>query len=151
LNDFEFNLNHVLTDTFNYILKYEEIALKNVLNVPVTITEAHMIEAVGKQENEPATVSSIASVLGVAMPTATVAVKKLETKGFIKKEPCAKDARRTIVSLTDMGRRIEKMHRLFHEKMVRNISRQFADAEKEILLRAVKTLSEFFRVKVVEA
>ena len=148
MDGFEKSLNHVLVDTFNYILKYEEISLKTILHVPVTITEAHMIEAVGKQENKETTVSKIASFLNIAMPTATVAVKKLERKGFVKKAPCEKDGRRTIISLTDMGRKIEKVHHLFHEKMVRNISNQFLDVEKEVLLKAIRTLSEFFRVKV---
>ena len=148
MNDFEKNLNDVLVDTFNYILKYEEDSLKTILNIPITITEAHMIEAVAKQEKGEATVSKIAIHLGIAMPTVTVAVKKLERKGFIKKSPCEKDARRAIISLTDLGRKIDKVHRLFHEKMVRNISGQFLDSEKDVLLRAIEKLSYFFREKV---
>ena len=148
MNDFEVTLNNVLVDTFNNILKYEETSLKKIMSIPITITEAHMIEAVGKYKSE-ATVSKIASLLGVTMPTATVAVKKLERKGFLKKDPCAKDARCSIISLTDIGRKIDKVHQLFHEKMVRNISRQFADSEKDILLKAIITLSEFFKTKVV--
>ena len=89
MDDFETNLNTALVDTFNNILKYEETSLKNIMDVPITITEAHMIEAVGKYKSE-ATVSKIASLLGVTMPTATVAVKKLERKGFLKKDPCAR-------------------------------------------------------------
>ena len=145
---FEFNLNEILVDTFNSILKYEEKSLKRVLSVPVTITEAHMIEAIGRQENKETTVSEIASLLDIAMPTATVSVKKLEGKGYVKKVPCEKDGRRTIVSLTDTGRKIERVHRLFHENMVKNISSQFLDAEKEVLIKAIRTLNEFFRVRV---
>jgi len=148
VNAFETNLNRMLVETFNYILKYEEMSLRNILNVQVTITEAHMLEAVGRYEKDEATVSKIASVLGIAMPTATVAVQKLEIKGFIKKVPCEKDARRAIISLTDTGKRIEKAHHLFHEKMVKNISSQIADGEKDLLLRAIKTLSDFFKAKV---
>jgi len=148
VNDFETSLNRMLADTFNNILKYEEVSLRNVLGVPVTITEVHIIEAVGNQENRETTISRIASLLNISKPTATVAVMKLEQKGFVVKKPCERDARRIIVSLTDMGGRIDRMHRLFHAKMVKNISRQFADAEKEVLLRAVKTLSEFFKSRV---
>ena len=148
MDDFEKSLNHVLVETFNYILKYEEVSLKNFLKISVTITEAHMIEAINAQKNRQTTISELANFLNITMPTATVSVKKLESKGFIKKVPCEKDGRRTIISLTDIGKRVEKAHHLFHEKMVRNISRQYIDTEKEVLLKAVKTLSEFFKDKV---
>lgn len=148
MNDFEISLNDVLVDTFNQILKYEEMSLKKIISTPVTITEAHMIEAIGKQENKETTVSELASLLGIAMPTVTVAVKKLESKGFITKVPCATDGRRTIIGLTNTGRKIERIHHLFHTRMVRNISNQFPDDEKEVLLKAINTLNEFFREKV---
>ena len=148
MDGFENSLNHVLVETFNTILKYEESSLKRIVSVPVTITEAHMIEAIGSQENEGTTVSEIASVLSISMPTATVAVKKLESKGFIKKVPCAIDGRRTIISLTEMGKRVDKAHRLFHRRMVKNISNQFQETEKEVLYRAITKLSEFFKDKV---
>jgi len=148
MKDFEQSLNNVLVDTFNSILKFEESSLKKIVSVPVTITEAHMIEAIGTQENKEASVSEIASMMHISMPTATVAVKKLESKGFIKKAPCVKDGRRAIISLTEMGKKIDKAHGLFHTRMVRNISRQFQDAEKDVLYRAITKLSEYFREKV---
>ena len=149
MDDFEFNLNKVLVETFNCVLKYEETALKKILGARVTIAEAHMIEAIGKQESSgEATVSNIAAILNIALPTATVAVRKLERKGFLKKVSCAKDGRRTIISLTDMGKKIEKAHQIFHARMVRNISAQFVDDERQVLMQTIKTLNEFFRAKV---
>ena len=147
MDDFEKSLNNVLVDTFNSILKFEENSLKKIVSVPVTITEAHIIEVVGTQKNKETTVSEIASMMRISTPTATVAVKKLEKKGFIKKAPCAKDGRRAIISLTEMGKKIDKAHGLFHTRMVRNISRQFREAEKEVLYRAITKLNEFFREK----
>jgi len=148
MDTFEKSLNHVLVDTFNYILEYEESSLKKIVSVPVTITEAHMIEAIGAQKNEKTTVSELASVLNISMPTATVAVKKLERKGFVDKVPCENDGRKAIISLTEMGKKVDKAHRLFHRRMVKNISNQLKDDEKEVLYRAVMKLSEFFKEKV---
>lgn len=148
MNDFEKSLNHVLVDTFNSILKYEETSLKKISAFPITITEVHMIEAIGRQEDDEMTVSRIASLLNIAMPTATVAIKKLESKGLVKKVPCEKDGRRTIISLTETGKRTDRAHRIFHERMVRSVSRQIADEEKEILLKAIMTLSDFFKEKI---
>jgi len=148
MDNFEKGLNDVLVDTFNMILKYEESSLKKIVNDPVTITEAHMIEVIGMNEDKMITASEIAYLMNVSAPTATVALKKLESKGFINKAPCAKDGRRTIISLTDKGRRVNKAHNLFHKRMVKNISSEFQEEEKEVLYRAVGKLSAFFKEKV---
>lgn len=147
MDTFETSLNSMLVDTFNYILRYEEITLRSILNSPVTAAEAHVLEAIGKQENG-AIVSEIAAALRIALPTATVAVKKLESKGFVTKTSCAEDARRFIVSLTENGKWINRAHQMFHRKMVRNISREFSDSEKDVLLSAMQKLSVFFKEKV---
>ena len=148
MNDFERNLNELLADTFILILKYEETSLKSISNTSVTVSEAHMIEAIAKNGGN-STVSDIASSLNISMPTATVAVKKLENKGFVSKIPCTQDARRLIITLTNLGRKINKAHSIFHRRMVRNISRDFTEeSEKEILLSSVKKLSEFFKEKI---
>lgn len=147
MTEFELNLNDLLVDTFNFILKYEETSLKAISGAPITVTEAHIIEAIAKK-GEHATVSKIASALGVAVPTITVAVKKLEKKGLVTKLPCADDGRRLMISLTDLGKRINRAHGIFHRKMVRNIEENFSDGEKEVLLSAVKKLSIFFKEKV---
>ena len=147
MNDFENNLNHLLVNTFNYITKYEELSLKSIYAVPVTVSEAHIIENISKN-SDGVNVSSLASSLNISMPTVTVALKKLEAKGFITKNPCAVDGRRSIISLTETGERVNKAHSLFHERMVKNISRKFSDLEKDVLLSAINTLSEFFKEKV---
>lgn len=147
MNDFERNLNNVLVDVFNYILKYEEMSLKSLSNMKITMSEAHLIEAINRLGGNT-TVSEIAYLLNITVPTATVSVKKLENKGFVKKAPCSTDGRRSIVSLTKLGERIDKAHNLFHQRMVRNISRNFSDPEKKILLAAVKKLNNFFKEKV---
>ena len=149
MSDFEFSLNDMLADTFNYVLKYEEEALKKSTNLPLTVTEAHILEAIGRID-QGATISEIASILRVSLPTVTVAIKKLESKGFIKKQNCKVDGRRTIVELTESGKKANRAHSVFHRKMVKNISREFSEEEKEVLLCAIKKLNHFFREKVEE-
>jgi len=148
MDDFEKSLNHMLVDIFNTILKFEESSFKKIASVPVTITEAHMIEAIGSQENEESTVSGIASLLNISMPTATVAIKKLESKGLVTKAPCMKDGRRMIITLTNDGKKIDRVHKLFHKRMIRNISNQFPEDEKELLFKVITKLNNFFKEKI---
>lgn len=147
MSAFEENLNGLLVDTFNYILKYEEKSLRAISDMPVTVTEAHILEAIGKKGGS-ASVSEISALLKVTLPTATVAIKKLEKKGFIAKAPCTEDGRRSIVSLTPLGMKVDRAHGIFHRRMVKDISREFTDSEKEVLLSAIRKLSVFFKEKV---
>ena len=146
MTDFETGLNALLVGAFNNILKYEARSLQNISENPVTISEAHMLEYIAKQEGE-ATVSGIAADLQLAVPTATVAVKKLERKGYVTKAPCAGDGRRAHICLTENGSRVNRAHAIFHQRMVRSIARQFGEAEKEILLAVIKKLGDFFENK----
>lgn len=145
MDNFEQSLNEVLVDTFNMILKFEEQSLRKISDTGVTVSEAHMLEAIGKLEGEDATVSQIATVLGVALPTVTVALKKLESKGLITKVQSEEDARRVEVRLSREGQSIDKAHHYFHHRMVHHISREFGEEEKVILLSAVRKLDNFFR------
>ena len=147
MDGFEICLNDVLVDTFNAVLKYEEASLRRISNTPVTISEAHIIEAIGKLGGD-ASVSKVASVLNIAVPTATIAVQKLERKGIVMKTPCAEDGRRFIICLTETGKKLDRAHRIFHNKMVKNISGRFLDGEKEILMAAMLKLRQFFKEKI---
>jgi len=146
MNEFERSLNHLLVHTFNTILKYEESTLKKYGAVPVTITEAHMIEAIGRHENG-ATVGEVAADIGVRMPTATVALKKLVEKGLVTKETCTVDRRRTFVSLTTLGRRMQHAHEFFHRSMIREVTAGFGEDERKLLLTVIDRLNSFFVAK----
>jgi DNA-binding MarR family transcriptional regulator len=93
------------------------------------------------------TVSDIAAALNVALPTATVALKKLEGKGLITRAPCADDGRRSLISLTEHGAKLNKAHAYFHKKLVQGISSGFTEEEKAILLTATEKLYEYFKEK----
>jgi len=146
MNDFEKNLNTILVDTFNTILKYEESALKTIASIPLTVAEAHMLEAIQKNGGVT-TVSDLAARLSISLPTTTVAVKRLEKKGFVTKMPSSVDGRSFVISLTDLGKKVDRAHSLFHLKMVKSISREFDEAQQEALLTAIEKLNSFFKEK----
>ena len=143
MNDFESALNDLLVDTFNTILKYESQSLKDIGGVTVTIGEAHMIDAIARLD-PPVTISQVAARMQLAMPTTTIAVKKLEQKGYVEKAASAADGRRVTLILTDQGKRVDRAHTIFHQRMVRNISSLFAPEEQTILLGAIGQLKRYF-------
>ena len=52
MDSFSSQLNAVLVDTFNNILKFEEDLLKHSTNIDLSINEMHLIEHVGKNKND---------------------------------------------------------------------------------------------------
>jgi len=143
MNNFEQHLNTLLVEIFNSILKYEERFLKRMYDFPITVSEAHMIELIGRF-GEPS-IGQLAALLDITPPSVTVAVKKLERKGFLTRMQSSDDGRKAHVHLTEIGQRIDRIHSLFHRQLVRNISSQTDESEQKILLVAVEKISQFFK------
>ena len=142
MKDFEEHLNILLVEIFNNILKYEERFLKTKHDPPITVSEAHMIEFVGRFKDP--SIGQLANLLGITPPSATVAVKKLERKGILTRLQSSDDGRKAHVYLTEIGKRIDRIHSIFHRRLVRTISGQFSEDEQKILLVAVQKISQFF-------
>jgi len=139
-------LNTLLEDTFSSILRIEENNLRAAGEGNLSISEFHTIQAVGDGE-EGRSVGEIAEDLGVTVPTVTVSINRLVKKGCVVKSKSPQDARITLIRLTDEGRRMNRLHRFFHEQMVFAIRNELCDDELESLLRCVRRLNTFFGEK----
>ena len=137
-------LNELLEEVYQNILRMEEVSLKNMGKVPLTINEIHLIERVGKGGEKGITLSELASALRIARPSATVAVNKLEKKGYLTKQNSETDGRVIRIFLTHQGKVIDNYHRFYHRKMVNELSANFSQEEKECLIRALKKLNRYF-------
>ena len=137
-------LNTLLVSTFDAILRVEEKSLKRVGNGELSIAEFHTLECISRGEDCRRTVGEIAEALGVTVPTVTVCVNKLVKKGCVTKHRSEKDARIAIIELTPDGRRMNRLHRFFHEQMLLAVREEFNDEELDCLLRCVKRLNVFF-------
>ncbi|OQB25111.1 MAG: HTH-type transcriptional regulator Hpr [Firmicutes bacterium ADurb.Bin182] len=146
-DSFSVTLNELLVNTYRTVLRVEEQMIKNMNGIDLSINELHMLEFIGNSE-EGATISDIARVMDITLPSVTVAIKKLEKKGYIQKIKCKDDGRIVHVILTRTGKKIDAMHRYFHEQMIRNISKEIREDEKELLLKAMVNLNEFFKKKL---
>lgn len=142
MDTFNKELNKFLVDTFNIILKTEETIIQHENKIPLTISELHLIEAVGNEE--PVTISQIANRLNIKLASVTVGVNKLINKGFLKKTPNDNDKRSVYVTLTESGINMLNHHTFFHEQMVNHIESQLTDDEKAIMLILIKRLNGFF-------
>jgi len=145
MDKFEIQLNNILADLFNRMIRVEERALSSVSGPRVTATEAHILDAIG-QKDVVMSVSEVAAALHITVPTITVALKRLVDKGLVTKTACQSDGRRFLVALTRQGEKIFEAHRFFHKKMVEAATAGFTDEEKDALLSCLKKLSDFFTI-----
>lgn len=140
-------LNELLVSTYRTVLKVEEQMIKNMNEIDLSINELHMLESIGTGE-EGATISDIARVMDITLPSVTVAIKKLEKKGYIQKVKSEEDGRIVRVVLTRLGRKIDAIHRYFHEQMIRSVAKEITEDEKEVLLKAMVNLNGFFKQRL---
>ena len=145
MKPFEEQLNEVIVDTYRSILRVEENILKRSDQTDLSISEIHMLEAVGKGKDRRRTISELAEVLNIPLPSVTVAINKLMKKGYVEKVRGEEDGRIVYVSLTRQGRRIDSAHRYFHESMVRSIIRDMTESEMQALYKGVMKLDAFLK------
>ena len=86
----------------------------------------------------------------ITLPTVTVAVKRLEKKGYVVKRRDEYDGRVQRVELTPRGRKMDAAHKYFHQNMVRSITRSMSETEVEQLVQALGKLNDFFERKQEE-
>lgn len=145
MKPFEEQLNEVIVDTYRSILRVEENILKRSDQTDLSISEIHMLEAVGKGKDRRRTISELAEVLNITLPSVTVAINKLMKKGYVEKVRGEEDGRIVYVSLTRQGRRIDSAHRYFHESMVRSIIRDMTESEMQALYKGIMKLDTFLK------
>ncbi len=146
-------INHLLVEIFRNILSVEEQTLRST-RLDLSIGELHILETIGqhsRRQKEGCSISQIAQDQEITLPSATVAIQKLEKKGFVQKVRSAQDARVVRVSLTRSGRRADAAHRYFHEQMVRSLLREVSEEQIPVLLGALKNLNQFVRQQAAEA
>ena len=143
-------LNEMLVEIFHNILRLEELTIKRAGNLNLTINEMHLIECVGKGGEEGLTIGELAGGLKIKSPSVTVAAKKLEAKGYVRKVACEDDGRVVRIQLTREGRRVNAYHSEYHRIMVKSLSRDLTEQEKTVLLGAVKKLNAYFLESIGE-
>lgn len=144
MDDFAKALNDILVEAYYNILHIEEQAIKNNSRLQISINEMHLIESIGKEGSIGRTISEIAEDLKITAPSVTIAVNKLVKKGYVEKMKCEIDGRVVRVRLTKYGSKIDAYHQFYHRNLVREISKDFNEQERETLLNAINKLNNFF-------
>jgi DNA-binding MarR family transcriptional regulator len=92
--------------------RIEELPIPVDEGLEVTTREAHTIQAVG--ENEPMSVTQVASNFGITKSAASQMVAKLTKRGFLTKKQAVHSNKEFELSLTQLGWQAFRAHEQFH-------------------------------------
>lgn len=140
-------VNEVLVDLFNDILNIEHKALAATKFKDLSIAEIHTIEAVSYEER---TMSEVARNLKITTGTLTIAINNLVNKGYVKRKRKEDDRRVVLVSLTQSGKVVFRIHKKFHDDMVKATLEGLNEDEQKVLINSLSKLNKFFREKYKE-
>jgi DNA-binding MarR family transcriptional regulator len=103
----------------------------------LTRSEAGVLSAL---EDGPKRITMLAGLEGLAQPTITALVNRLESRGWVAREPGADDARVVLVSLTDAGHaELETLRERIYDQLRDHLA-TLSDAELAALESAVSAL-----------
>ena len=143
-------LNELLTSVYQSLERMEEQMLLSNQKLDLSIHEIHFLEAVGNVAADSAgkTVSDLAAELGIKPPSVTAAANKLARKGFLTKERNPSDGRVVHLKLTREGRKMYRVHSLFHYSMARTVAETLEPEERDAMLKGIRKLRDFFDQKL---
>jgi len=138
-------LNELLVKLFNDILQIEEDSLRTGEYNDLSITEIHVIEAIGigKARN----MSSVAWDLDITIGTLTIAINNLVRKGYVNRVRSEEDRRIVLISLAEKGEKAFKHHEEFHEEMINTTISRLSDEEMKVLISALGNINAYFKEK----
>ncbi len=135
--------NEILVGLFNEIMSIEEKAVITDEFKDISNNDMHIIEAIGK--DEPKNMSTVAKSMRVTVGTLTIAINNLVKKAYVNRERSEKDRRVVLISLTEKGVRAFDHHKSFHDEMVKATVEGLNDDDKDVLVRGLSNLSNFFK------
>lgn len=144
MNEVSSVVNNILVDLFNDILSIEHKAFSATKFKDLSIAEIHTIEAVSYKQR---TMSEVARDLKITTGTLTIAVNNLVNKGYVTRKRKEDDRRVVLVSLTQKGKVVFRIHKKFHDDMVKETIEGLNEDEQKVLINSLSKLNKFFREK----
>lgn len=136
-------LHDVLVKLFNEIMDIEEKAIITEDFRDISNNDMHIIEAIGL--GDPRSMSAVAKDMAVTVGTLTIAINNLVKKDYVKRVRSEKDRRVVLISLKEKGIKAFYHHKNFHDEMIRATLEGLNREQTEVLIKALRNLSSFFR------
>lgn len=134
-------VNELLVELFNDILTIEKTTLQNSAFSDLSITEMHVLDAIGMTSR---TMTEVAEQIGITVGTLTTSINRLVKKDYVLRKRSEEDRRFVQIELSHKGRLAYRVHDAFHKKMVTTMTEKLSEEDNEVLIESLKRLSNFF-------
>jgi DNA-binding MarR family transcriptional regulator len=119
------------------------LLVKQVRDRELSRTEA---EVLGILSGGPRRITELAELEGVAQPTMTLLIKRLEESGWVEREGLAEDGRVVLVNITEAGGAVLEAFRVRFLAAMRTDLEQLSDDQLAALSSATMSLGSFVDV-----
>jgi DNA-binding MarR family transcriptional regulator len=116
------------------------LLVKQVRSREISRTE---MEVLGILSEGPRRITELAELEGVAQPTMTLLVKRMDENGWTQREGLPDDGRVAMISLTEAGRAARQKFRAQFLAAMRTDLEELSDERLQALLAATETLDSF--------
>ena len=93
-------------------------------------------------------IGDIATELMITPSSVTIAVNRLEKKGYVARHRSEIDGRQVYVNLTERGRHADRIHKRFRKNMAKDILCDMSETEKRTLVKCMERMNAFLKNKI---
>jgi DNA-binding MarR family transcriptional regulator len=136
------------TERIDYVA--EHLLLRAALLVRLLVKQVHSreisrteMEVLGILTEGPRRITELTELEGIAQPTMTLLVRRLQEKGWVQREGLPDDGRVVMINITDAGSAAQQKLRAQFLAAMRGDLQELTDQQLEELSAATETLSSF--------
>jgi DNA-binding MarR family transcriptional regulator len=136
------------TERIDYVA--EHLLLRAALLVRLLVKQVHSreisrteMEVLGILTEGPRRITELTELEGIAQPTMTLLVKRLQEKGWVQREGLPDDGRVVMISITKAGSAAQQRLRAQFLTAMRGDLQELTDQQLKELSAATETLSSF--------
>jgi DNA-binding MarR family transcriptional regulator len=116
------------------------LLVKQVRSREISRTEMEVLSILNEG---PRRITELTELEGIAQPTMTLLVKRLQEKGWVRREGLPEDGRVVMISLTEAGSAAQQRFRAQFLAAMRVDLQELSDQQLQALAAATETLSSF--------
>lgn len=145
MTSFAAQFSQLFQELYQSVLQNEKSSFPDHHRLPLSASELNLLEQIAQSSETGITISDLADLLQVAKPSASVAVNKLYSKGFVTKTPSQADGRSVLVCLTHEGKLACAYHSYCRCQRFAQLSDTYSEEERSALLRGMEKLKLFLQ------